>query len=530
MKKLVAISVLVAGLAAAAFAQDEGKWKFGFSAQYITDMLYMTSASGKSTSTPASGSATTKEFGKYNKGSILWFDNAGYTDSHDTPFGGIGSTRMLLKVSNSGENYDVYADIKLDEWNLSGGFTGILDFLSKGFEDWWLMGSAGIFDVMIGKHYNAQGWVNTHAVWGESWFGRDTLFRFGVWRNNPGSGVVGGGWDNGFIASNTFRTWPQWGEVVAFGVGLGDNFKFKLGYTLTENYSRLGDKNAGYASAWESKSYINGSFLLSGRPVDALTFDLFYSIKGQDEDTFERPSNFAANGYAYGKGAWANTAGVFLGIDAIENLGLSLGYTANFNVYETGAWLDPAGTGTAKDSKPVTYNAPIYSGIDLRLKYSGIENIGLTFGNNISLANVKGEKVEGYKEKITLGFGENLSTFAAEGYTYDWFHWDTALFVSLGFIENVDLTLCLGNLVSVTTTEYSINNTSGKDTRTSNSFRATLGATYGAGAVSLGIGLFFQLNSEIVDKTDTTSAGTGTFKGNSDVVTFGIPIKVKVAF
>jgi len=163
------------------------------------------------------------------------------------------------------------------------------------------------------------------------------------------------------------------------------------------------------------------------------------------------------------------------------------------------------------------------------VNYSGIQNIGLLFCSNISLANVKGEKVDGYKEKITLAFGEQGP--AGEGHTYDWFHWDAQLRVGFGFIEGVDLALNVGTLLGVNTDTYSKDGNSGKTTTTDNSLRVTLSADYAVGAVSFGVGLVLQIDSKAVDYTFTPSGGSAsTFKGNYDIVKFGIPIIASVAF
>jgi hypothetical protein len=528
MKKLVAISVLFAILTVAVFAQDdEGKWKVGFKAQFVTDMLFMTSASGKSERTNAAGTWK-QEFGKYNKGTIIWFDNAEQTDSGSPPRTLTGHTsRMLLSLSNSGENYEVYADIAFDDWHNKWG--GVLDFLGNGSADWYLKGTAGIFEAQVGSNwFNTGGWVSAMATWND-WYEWNTLNRFGVWRRTAGY-APGDWWVGGFVASDDFRTWPEFGNTATVGMHLGDNFKFTLGYKLNPGYSPYDDQANNFADAWASKSSINGSFLLSGRPVDALTFDLFYSVIGKDEDTLRRPVTTTA-GYTNpgsGNGFWHNTIGAYIGLNIVENLGISLGYTANFNAFDAGSYLAAADVADPTKSKPVTYNAPMYSGIDVRLSYSGIDKIGLIFNNNVSLANVKGEKVDDYKEKVTLLFNE--TTFNAEGQTQDWFHWESSLQVTLGFIENVGLTLQLGNRLGVSTDETSLSGSSSKDITTNNTFRATLGADYGVGAISLGVGLIFQLDSTKVENTNTTGSTTTSFTGETNVVKFGIPLVIKVAF
>jgi hypothetical protein len=279
--------------------------------------------------------------------------------------------------------------------------------------------------------------------------------------------------------------------------------------------------------------------MLNGRLTDAIAFDLFYAVKGQDDDTYSRPIP-AAPGDEGPKASWGNIIGAFVGINAIENLGLSIGYTANFNAYEAGSYREADPTGTADTNpvktQPVTYTAPFYSGIDIRLSYSGIDKIGLTFNNNISLAGVKGNKIEAavYNKEYLYGFGEQDPL--GEGQSEDWFHWNSELKVSLSLVENLGLTLHLGNQLGMTTSvddQPAIGTTAAsKTTRTitDNEFRVSLFADYGIGAANIGIGLFLSINSSAVDFERTGSSSTTTFKGSTDVTTFGIPVMFKVAF
>jgi hypothetical protein len=551
MKKLVAISVLFAILTVAVFAQDdEGKWKFGFMAQHFSDLLWATSMSGKyeRTSTAPGYTTQTGEYGKYNKGSINFFTQP---DARPQPWNGKAfvptpDNRLLLSISNSGENYDVYADIALDAWAEAFAYGGesVMALLSEGAADWYAKGVAGIFNAQIGTS-GYGGWVNSFGTWND-FVGRDwnKLSRFGVWRAN-------GGW----LVGNDFRTWDEWGAVLAVGAALGDNYKLSLGYRLDPGF---GDNNPkSHNNPAESYSSINASFMLNGRVSDAINFDLFYSIMGSDPNTFSRPlidpavtwlSQFSiapagGTSTAASNGNWNNILGAYIGLNVVENLGLSLGYTANFSVYETYGYVDTASGATAKDSKPVTFTAPFYSGIDIHMSFSGIENIGLTFNNNISLAGVKNtEKYDAtkYTEKFILNFGGTpiINANDGESSSYDWFRWGTELKTTFALIDNVGLTLHLGNELAVTSDEIVTVPLTGITTtnttkRTNNEFHAALTATYGIGAVTVGAGLFLGITSKAVENESVTTgtvSGTTTYKGNSDVVSFGIPIMFKVAF
>jgi len=525
MKKLVAISVLFVGLAAAVFAQDdEGKWKVGFMARYVTDMLFATSASGESTEKIGSDTYT-KKFGEFNKGTIDFFGG-----HHNLPH---PDNRMLLSISNSGENYDVYADIAFDDWDTNWGNRyaasgtkpwgdlfdnggGILGFLLHGSADWYAKGNAGIFDAQIGTASRG-GWVSTNATWND-WYGWNNLCRFGVWGLElDNNGNVVPGWRVG----DDFRTWPEWGPIAAVGAGFG-NFKFSLGYSMNNPVSHGNIWDGGATNA----SHINGSFMVNGRVTDAIAFDLFYAVKGEDPDTFSRP-NDTGNPPA---GKWDNIIGAYVGLGLVENLGLSLGYTANFAAYENSGFL-PAGETEWEKSKPRTYTAPIFSGVDIHASYSGIDRIGLTFNNNLSFAGVKGEEIKADSEKIILNFAGNPYD---KDLSQDWFHWDAELKASLSLVENLGLTVHLGNRLGVITNESSATvggtTVTRKQTDTSNEFRVSVSAEYGIGGATIGTGLFFCVQSTLIDLEESGGGSTHTFKANSDTVKFGMPLLIKVAF
>jgi hypothetical protein len=576
MKKLVAISVLFVGLAMAVSAQSGGwsnEWKFGLSATFITDMFFAGSASGKSdttqTTTPstytgetaehkalvdaaaklADDQATTStEWGKHDKGMTAFFPNTRYL-----PDDVGGDNRLTLTIENSGENYNFWVDIAYDNWTkeINNGLT-VGNFLLNGEPktDWNFSGNAGIFDIHLGTKSGYGGWVDTCATWG-SWIAWNQLCRFGVARGFS---------KDDYVHSDNFRTWNQWGAVFATGIKLGDNFKLGLGYRLNPAWSDYVAFSA-YGTG-DSKSSINAAFMLSGRPVDMITFDLFYAVIGHDADTFSRPvDNLGYNKPVTGgdwkaTDYWRNTAGVYVGVNGIENLAINFGYTANFNVYDTGSFVYDNGDLTKSD--PVTYVAPIYSGIDLRLGFSGIDRIGLKFNNNVSLAGVQGENIKAdvYQKTINLDLSEK--SIAPVGVATDWFFWQSVLQAQLGFIEGVGLEFTLANKLGVTTTntdryftetDEAISGYLLKKTETStdkniqNEFRAVLGAKYGEGNVSLGIALFLSWTNtsrayEGKTTVSTTYPGTTitdsvveqTIKTSSDVVKFGIPITVSVSF
>jgi hypothetical protein len=539
MKKLIAIAVLFISLAAAAFAQDEGQWKVGLMARFATDLLYATSAKAKAEYSVAGSETETIDLPGANKGTINFFGN--HAGNH-SPF---GDPRLQLSLSNSGENYTVYAEFNFDNWFKNWG--GVWDFLQHG-GDFEAKGTAGIFDGYIGSKNGYNGFVSSQASWND-YIGWNTLCRFGVWRAG-GPNTYGNADNNennsdnpGFVASDTFQTWTEWGAQAVVGITPVDNFRFALGYRI--NPITWGAWAPNGADPYESKSSINATFMFSGRVAELLDFDLFYAVIGRDNDTAIRPATLAA--YSAPPAYWKNTLGAFVGLHLIENLGISVGYTVNFNAYETGGYLPNDDRAFPERSQPVTWNAPVYSGIDIRVKYDGIDKLGLIFNNNISFASVKSKKMEnGYNPVVTAsllnegkvaGF-DNMNTFGQGFDTYEgtdesWFHWEGELKASLGFIEGVGITVHLADRLGVFTEDYIdpwVNANTGNAVTTKNEFRVSVFADYGIGAVSVGAGLFFGLESSLDVGKVVINNNASSYSLKSDVVKFGIPIFFKVAF
>jgi len=517
MKKLIAIAALFVGISTAVFAQDEG-WKVGFLARYATDLLYATSVKEKAVISPGTGESTTYEYGNYNKGTINFFGNAQNIPS--------GDNRLELQFIKEGENYKIFLPINVDDWvnyfTREGHWLGDWLLGDTYGTDWYIRGNAGIFNAQVGSE-DYSGFVDSLGGSWDNPDGWNTLCRFGVWRSDT------------FVTSDRFRTQNQWGTIVAFGATFADNYKFSIGYKVDPFYSKW----APGGGAYDSKSSINANFLFSAKPVDAVTFDLFYSVVGADNDTKERPG-VGIVGYTPPSAKWKNVIGAYVGLNVIDNLGLSLGYTIDFNAYEAGGYTE----NTAEIGRAVTYKAPVYSGIDLHLTYNGIDKLGLTFNNNVSFAGVKGQK--NYEDDPPHHAGEYFSelvyavdeqTLLGEGWSQDWFHWDTRLSAKLGFIDGVGIHVSLADQLGVTTTTF-VNPNVDADLQKevgvglTNELRVAVFADHGVGAVTVGAGLFFGLQSDLYtyNLTYKDGAGSGSAVLSKDVVTFGIPLMFKVAF
>jgi hypothetical protein len=509
MKKLVAISVLLAILTAAVFAQDDGpKWNVGFTASLGRNIFFATKATGEgktsvSGTTPSTPDQTYK-LGDYIKGSTAFWT---YTNDRKG-----GDNRLIVSISNSGPYHKAYIDFKLDnkEWINKDGPT-FMDLLSGGAADWEFSGSTAelggplVIDGKVGTGRYG-GFVPVNEFWNDylDWAGHNF---FGVYKAD------------GFQPSNNISVTGidgnPWASVYALGLTFGD-IRFAVGSTLGSFYN-------GPNNPLASASGIEAGFMLSGRNLGPLTFDVFYAINGSDENTVLRDT-----------GGWKNLLGAYFGLNIVENLGLSIGYTANFTAIEKGE--DPDGTST----KAFEYVTPIYSGVDIKINYSGIDKMGITFNNNVSFAGAEGAEVKNPGDKRVVGIKRaGLGKDQKEG----WFAWDSILALSYSVTDNVNITLALGNNMGTYTYEGKSEQLSGttvtsttttNNSTTTNEFRASVIAGYSVGSVSFGIGLNlgiagYSINNETkVSPTGGTTVTTTT-TALVNTTTFGIPLFFKVA-
>lgn len=125
---------------------------------------------------------------------------------------------------------------------------------------------------------------------------------------------------------------------------------------------------------------------LRGRRIGGfLNFDLEYQMRGGDgnlDDSWDEILNPGGGFQPDGRGAMSHYFSFIFGLpDLIPNLGIGLGYFALFSRYED---LSPR---PDEDFPLITTTGPLYSGIELRLRYTGIPGLRLTMYNNISFAN-----------------------------------------------------------------------------------------------------------------------------------------------
>jgi len=262
--------------------------------------------------------------------------------------------------------------------------------------------------------------------------------------------------------------------------------------------------------------------MLSGKDIaKLLSFDVFYAINGEDKNTAMR-----------GTGEWNNLFGVYAGLDmekvGVKGLGISVGYTASFVKYEIGEKVDGA--------KMVAFEtiSPLWSGVDIKIKFSGINKMGITFNNNISFASAQGAEIKKASDPEILGI---LGLPLDKDENEDWFAYDVILGVNYALTDHLNVTFALGNLLTVFSADSKSEvmgvTTTNTGKATTDELRISLHAEYSVGNVTFGLGLNLGLeNKSFESETKTTGSGpsgTATVNGSLNIVKFSVPLFFKVA-
>jgi len=532
MKKIIVLFVLLALLSAAVFADDSG-WKIGFTGQLSRDFFSSSKATGEweYNSKPKNGSASsaTGALGEFIKGSShMWTWTSPNPWDHDTSR---PDNRLIVSLSNSGDHYSAYIDAKLDNgWasmNQYGGPTfSFMNLISGDAADWSFSGDTGALgsDLVIdGKVGTGRygGFVPAYEFWND-WIQSGDYNFFGV--SKYGVGFIQS--DNISTANVASRPTSPWDAVYAVGATFGGNFRFAIGSTLDQDFNR------GTNNPYASSSDVRGAFMLSGKGLGPLAFDVFYAIDGGDKNTVAR-----------GTGEWENLFGVYVNLNVVENLGLSLGYTANFKKVETSEIQDWDVTKRSLVTYETEY--PIWSGVDIKLTYSGIDKVGITFNNNISFASASGAERKKPGDTVVYGLDDkvlSLGDVGGEKYNTNdqsWLALNTVLGASYSLTDNLSVTFAVLNLLSIYTTDSESVVDATKTTttttikKTNDELRGAISVSYNAGNVSFGLGFVLGLTIDASEGTQeisvTGGGGTYDYKDSLSILKVGVPIFFKVS-
>ena len=129
---------------------------------------------------------------------------------------------------------------------------------------------------------------------------------------------------------------------------------------------------------------VNFNMVIRGNNIASLfNFDLMYRVRGGDasiDDSWHEI--FGGGNQPDGRGKYAHLLSLDFGFPSlIPYLGFSAGYVAYFHTYET---MRPPPD--AVDQTPVKTKSPLYSGITLNIRYTGVPGLRLILNNTVIFA------------------------------------------------------------------------------------------------------------------------------------------------
>ena len=166
------------------------------------------------------------------------------------------------------------------------------------------------------------------------------------------------------------------------------------------------------------------------------------------------------------------------------------------------------------------YKYPLYSGIDLRVLFTGVNKLTVTLNNNISFASMTGDNDAKITVVSPFDNDPTNNPLTSDKITESWFALYNALGVNYKVTDNLTGTVQLINRLATTTSK----NDSDKTENINDNFRALAGVIYAFNThVSFESGLIFDINSSTTKITNQDDKTAGW-------LTFGIPLRFKVVF
>jgi hypothetical protein len=414
--------------------------------------------------------SVTLEFGA----SLLAADSEGVVDSMTDA--GFNEDETKLGFSYEDELWGASASLKFGNENLRIFFPVVADNYGSPLS----IDELYVWIKPFGEHFKFIGGVFENADGVADYTDDLDDFRLGVFRGGAG-GVeepheitTAAVWANGFLTSATF------GPIIAQFM-LAPNYSKE---SATEWSNSLANSyGLNQTPGWQPIDAGERLFRFGGRIIGAIegfgTISALYKM-------FQWPME-AVNVFdpplAGGDGAKAiyHTFGTYINVTAVESLGVSAGYTGYM------AYNDASGVDNI-----------LWSGIDLRVMWTGLENVSLSSHNNISFA--KGTKNE-------------WSQVRGDGSSF--FNLYNAIGATVTLSDRFSVNIQIGNIFS------NIDIDAGKSEEDTFWLEPKFIAAIGENAeFSAGLRL---------DLTKTATSGN---YGEADetVTTFSVPVGIKVSF
>ena len=492
-----------------------------------------------------------------------------YTSGSTSVFGHQGAdgwtfeNQLRMRLNGSGENVAWLARISMDQLVGSGGTmvtgagrpSGLQQLLfTQIIDQWWVRGNAGMFTAWVGIDENGRGSTDTGRFQDFSDVTRGVnIENFGIMiPNGLNPNIVNNGSDhNNFVIAheltnvhgNTLFTVP----VIVVSARLSDAIS-ALPFPFTIDLALDPGRNSGLSGNPRNALTVNAGARISGENVaDMFNFDLIYQLRGNDPNTLENvvmgddgnPLPGFDQNQPDGRGIFVHALGAYTHFSSLlPELGLSLGYSALFRTFEDNAntWADDAWYTSRTRS-------PLFSGIDFRIRYTGIQDLRITFNNNVSFARAK----EGAWDVVTdrlaeraMGLGGTpMVTTIDQLESQAWFGLYNALAVRYSITPQFNLSVQAASRLGKTTVEYMYRNLTEGDLltveRSSYNLSAAVLASYQFNMfvlIEAGVSMRIFNNTwerGVHGNVSETSLATRN-SWNSGSFGFSLPVRMRVLF
>lgn len=554
MKKFLVL-LLILGVAAGAFAQFTAT----VTADFNADVFVVQSPTGDDDDRPGRVNFLTNQgtgsAGSFMKGNELrvvlnWRGENWHAMARLNADGLLRGTGGLVNGEGNGANINSFLNSNFDEWHVTATpgpfalaarntadrgktagyrFQNFSDFLKTKIDNFGVIvpGSPLITGTPTGS-------TTAITYWGQY------AGQMQDWDNNnllrSGNLLVGGTANtnefNGEPDAHTRTGTPYWSIGWDMNDLIGMPFTLQIAGDIGNN---SGISGSGY-------SRFNGAVRFSGEKIaDMVTFDALYSFRGGDRNESTTTNFPAVTGTSPnfvfseptttitrrgGEGIASHTFGLYAGLSIMDGLGISFGYTGLFRTYED--------VFDSSENKTYEVSGPFFSGIDLRLQFTGVENLTVTFNNNISFASVEGKDNEvkvGLLGGIPLydhPVGGEIGAWLGKGESSGWF----ALYNALGFnyrlTDPITVSFQLGNRLRRLSYEYSDSGIKAEATVTANHFAMGASVSYAFSSnILLESGLIFGIDT-VTTKYEFT--GSPSTEEKSGTLSFGVPIRFRVTW
>jgi len=248
------------------------------------------------------------------------------------------------------------------------------DILRYSFSSWYIRGNFPFLTVQIGNpedhgKVSTVNWVSMNLIDGIMW-------DLGLFTPAANSATyTNDGMDINCLLRIPSATSGSYGRTNIPYLMVAARIE-RFGFPLTIQIAADPGNNFFTGTPFNYKKF-GGVVRVSGeRVANRITFDAIYKLAGGDPNTLDDYDSGGSTLQPNGDGIYAHQFGVYANILNVPDFRIALGYSGYLKTFEDTL---------SRDGNTTTKTGPLFSGIDLRFRYSGAV-IPVYSNNNISFA------------------------------------------------------------------------------------------------------------------------------------------------